>query len=51
VTKDGLSDKIKSFLVQKTGLNIRAFNVCLVDSIPRSASGKVLYAELNKLSY
>jgi acyl-coenzyme A synthetase/AMP-(fatty) acid ligase len=49
VTKDGLSEIIRTYLVQKTGLNNRAFNVRLVDRIPRSESGKVLYAELNKL--
>jgi len=42
-------DEIKSLLVKKTGLNIRAFVVQTIDMIPKNTSGKVQYEELNKL--
>lgn len=43
VTQDGLDDKIKSYLVEKTGLNIRAFDVKVIDTIPTLPSGKLDY--------
>ena len=43
VTIEGLEDKIKSYLVDKTGLNIRAFEVKVVDTIPTLPSGKLDY--------
>ncbi len=43
VTQDGLDDKIKSYLVEKTGLNIRAFDVKVIDAIPTLPSGKLDY--------
>ena len=43
VTIGGLEDKIKNYLVDKTGLNIRAFDVKVVDSIPTLPSGKLDY--------
>lgn len=49
VTEDGLDMQIKSFLSEKLGLNIRAFDVKVIDAIPKNPSGKVLYSELQKL--
>lgn len=43
VTEDGLEEKIKSYLVDKTGLNIRAFDVKVVETIPTLPSGKLDY--------
>ena len=43
VTQDGLDEKIKSYLVEKTGLNTRAFDVKVVDAIPTLPSGKLDY--------
>lgn len=43
VTQDGLDDKIKSYLVEKTGLNIRAFDVKVINTIPTLPSGKLDY--------
>lgn len=43
VTQKGLDDKIKTYLVEKTGLNIRAFDVKVVDAIPTLPSGKLDY--------
>lgn len=49
VVRDGLEQDIKDLLLQKTGLNTRAFNVRQIEKIPKSTSGKVLYLELMKL--
>ena len=48
VTEDGLETDIKSLLSEKMGLNNRAFAVKIIDDIPRNASGKVQYSELQK---
>jgi acyl-coenzyme A synthetase/AMP-(fatty) acid ligase len=49
VTEDGLEDKIKSMLTEKTGLNTRAFQVKKIDSIPVKSSGKIDYPQLQKM--
>lgn len=49
VTQDGLEDKIKSYLVDKTGLNIRAFDVKVVEVIPTLPSGKLDYQTMQKM--
>ena len=43
VTQEGLEEKIKTYLVDKTGLNIRAFDVKVIDVIPTLSSGKLDY--------
>ncbi len=43
VTQEGLEEKIKAYLVDKTGLNIRAFEVKVIDVIPTLPSGKLDY--------
>ena len=43
VTQEGIDEKIKSYLVEKTGLNIRAFDVKVIDVIPTLPSGKLDY--------
>lgn len=43
VTKEGLNGLIKDFLVEKTGLNSRAFEVKVIESIPTLPSGKLDY--------
>lgn len=43
VTTEGLEDKIKNYLIDKTGLNIRAFDVKVVETIPTLPSGKLDY--------
>ena len=47
-TEEGKEEEIKSLLVKKTGLNIRAFSVRFITSIPKNASGKIQYAELSR---
>ncbi len=49
VTESGLEDKIKDYLVDKTGLNIRAFDVKVVSEIPTLPSGKLDYQTMQKM--
>lgn len=49
VTEGGLEDKIKNYLVDKTGLNIRAFDVRVVGEIPTLPSGKLDYQTMQKM--
>lgn len=49
VTEEGLEEKIKALLVQKTGFNPRAFAVKVINVIPIKTSGKIDYPELQKL--
>lgn len=49
VTEDGLDDRIKALLVEKTGFNPRAFRVKVIDHIPVKTSGKIDYPELQKM--
>lgn len=42
------AETIKSFVANKTKLNPVAFNVIIIDSIPKNDSGKTLYKELAK---
>lgn len=49
VTKDGQEQRIKSFLVEKTGFNPRAFHVKVIDKIPVKTSGKIDYQELQNM--
>lgn len=49
VTTEGLEDRIKNHLVDKTGLNIRAFDVKAVETIPTLPSGKLDYQTMQKM--
>ncbi len=49
VTEDGLEDKIKNYLSEKTGLNPRAFDIRVIESIPTLASGKLDYQYLQSI--
>jgi len=49
ITDTAASDKVKKFLTEKTGINHIAFNVVVIDKIPRNETGKILYSELNKI--
>jgi len=44
------NEEIKDLLVEKTGLNHAAFRILKIETIPRNEAGKVLYAELDRLS-
>lgn len=49
VTENGLDEKIKNYLIDKTGLNIRAFDVKVIDTIPTLPSGKLDYQTMQKM--
>lgn len=49
VTEEGFEEKIKALLVEKTGLNLRAFQVKVIQQIPVKTSGKIDYPELQKM--
>ena len=46
VTQEGLEQSIINLLTEKTGLNYRAFEVRVIDSIPVKDSGKIDYPAL-----
>lgn len=48
VTDEKNTESVKKFLVMKTKLNPAAFNVLVIDEIPKNESGKTLYKELTK---
>ena len=48
VTDTSIAEKVKEFVVNKTGLNQLAFKVVALDEIPKNDSGKTLYRELEK---
>ncbi len=46
VTDSRYADPVKEYIVCKTRLNPAAFQVIVIDSIPKNDAGKTLYAEL-----
>jgi acyl-coenzyme A synthetase/AMP-(fatty) acid ligase len=46
ITDSTKSDQIRNLLSEKTGLNSRAFEVRVIEEIPKNTSGKVLYSNL-----
>lgn len=46
ITDPALEEPVRKFIAEKTGLNIKAFEVRQIDAIPKSSSGKTLYKEL-----
>ena len=46
ITDPTLEEPVRKFIAEKTGLNIKAFEVRQIDTIPKSSSGKTLYKEL-----
>lgn len=49
VTEEGLEEKVKNLLVEKTGFNPRAFQVKVIAEIPKFESGKLNYPALQKM--
>jgi acyl-coenzyme A synthetase/AMP-(fatty) acid ligase len=49
VTEKGKEEEIKAFLIRKTGLYVRAFDVRIINDIPKNSSGKIQYAQLTQL--
>lgn len=48
VTDQDMQKPVKDFIVMKTRLNQAAFQVMVIDEIPKNSSGKTLYKELAK---
>lgn len=48
VTDDSQANAVKDYVSAKTKLNPAAFNVIVIDEIPKNESGKTLYKELTK---
>jgi long-chain acyl-CoA synthetase len=46
LTDETKSEQCRHLLSLKTGLNSRAFEIRIIDEIPKNTSGKVLYANL-----
>jgi acyl-coenzyme A synthetase/AMP-(fatty) acid ligase len=49
VTKQGLEEQIIKLLVEKTGLNNKAFEVRLIEAIPVKSSGKIDYPAMQQM--
>lgn len=49
VTQEGLESQIKDYLCEKTGLNVRAFDVKVIDTIPTLPSGKLDYQKMQNI--
>ena len=47
ITTQNIEDKVRMHLTSKTGINSRAVVVKYIEEIPKSSSGKILYANLN----
>jgi acyl-coenzyme A synthetase/AMP-(fatty) acid ligase len=48
VTDEALTDAVRQFVIDKTGLNPAAFKTVVIDEIPKNDAGKTLYKELAK---
>lgn len=48
VAETGLESRIKEYLCEKTGFNVRAFEVRVLDRIPTKDSGKIDYQQLQR---
>ena len=48
VTDENNAEKVRQFIIAKTKLNPAAFNMIVIDEIPKNESGKTLYKELTK---
>ena len=49
VTEQGLEEQIVKLLVEKTGLNNKAFEVRIIDAIPVKSSGKIDYPAMQQM--
>jgi acyl-coenzyme A synthetase/AMP-(fatty) acid ligase len=48
ITDSVKADAVRKYISEKTVLNVAAFKIVTLDSIPKSDSGKTLYRELEK---
>lgn len=50
ITDESQKENVKAFIAETTKLNASAFNVRVIDSIPKNEAGKILFKELMKYS-
>ena len=48
ITEADVEKNVKNFIVEKTKLNQVAFNIIVINEIPKNDAGKILYQELKK---
>lgn len=48
ITDATFVERVREFLIEKTGLNRTGFRVITVETIPRNEAGKIMYSELEK---
>ena len=48
VTDGKMADSVRDYVIGKTRLNLAAFQVAVIDEIPKNESGKTLYQELKR---
>ena len=48
ITNEKIKGDIKKYIVKKTGLNQTAFEIIIIDMIPKNESGKTVYSEFAK---
>ena len=48
LTDDAYSEKVREYVVEKTGLNHAAFNIRVINEIPKNDSGKTQYTKLKE---
>lgn len=49
ITLPEYADKVKHFISEKTGIQISAFKVEVVDNIPKNEVGKIMYSQLEDM--
>ena len=47
ISDSNLSGAVKTFISKKTGINGRAFEIRIIDKIPKNSSGKTIYSQLH----
>ena len=46
LTDEKFKDQVKSFISKKTGINMRGFDIKVIEEIPKTTSGKTIYGNL-----
>jgi long-chain acyl-CoA synthetase len=46
LTDEKFKDQVRSFISKKTGINLRGFDIKIIDKIPKTSSGKTIYGNL-----
>ena len=47
ITDEKLIDEVKSFISKKLKINSRAFEIIIIEKIPKNSSGKTIYSKLS----